>query len=269
VGDEAIFGPYHARRHTPVTGQGPTTTGRPSTRADRVPSLLVSEIFGPTIQGEGLGLGLPAVFLRLAGCPLSCSWCDTAYAWDWSKFDKTTNTRRVGSLDAWNEVRGLVGDSPTRTLVITGGEPASQASALLPVAQSARAAGWRVEMETSGSIYPGELMEWLTLVTVSPKLSSAGMNEKVRLNPAVLTPLSTWDSVVWKFVIDSPADLDEVDDVVTRLGLPPDRVMLMSQATTAAEVLDRTRWVTPAAIGRGYRVTTRLHVLLWGNEQGR
>ena len=51
-------------------------------------SLAVSEIFGPTLQGEGPSSGRRAMFLRLAGCNLSCSWCDTAYTWDWSRYDK-------------------------------------------------------------------------------------------------------------------------------------------------------------------------------------
>lgn len=240
---------------------------REPTAGDGTDVLLISEIFGPTIQGEGLGLGLPAVFLRVAGCPLRCTWCDTAYSWDWSKHDRASNTRTVTAGEAWAEVLGLAAGSQARTLVLTGGEPAAQGGALLPVATAAKKAGWRVEMETSGAVDPGPLVQQLNLITVSPKMSGAGMKEERRLKPAVITLLAKMDTVAWKFVIEDERDLVEADELVAAYGLR--NVSVMAQATTAHDVIERTRWLVPFAVQRGYRVTPRLHTILWGDERGR
>ena len=132
--------------------------------------LAVSEIFGPTIQGEGVSAGTPAMFLRVAGCPLSCSWCDTRYSWDWNQFDRTAETTRMTTTDVWLEIGARVAQDPVRSLVITGGEPGSQAAALADVARRARASGWRVEVETSGTVALDSLAEASDLITVSPKL---------------------------------------------------------------------------------------------------
>ena len=51
------------------------------------PTLVISEVFGPTVQGEGPTIGRRAAFVRLGRCNLDCSWCDTPYTWDWERYD--------------------------------------------------------------------------------------------------------------------------------------------------------------------------------------
>lgn len=68
-------------------------------------------------------------------------------------------------------------------------------------------------------------------------------------------------------MVESDFDLDEIDDLVGTYGLDP--VLLVAQATTRTESLERTRKLIPSAIARGYRVSPRLHILLWGDERGR
>jgi 7-cyano-7-deazaguanosine (preQ0) biosynthesis protein QueE len=238
-----------------------------SSGAGRASFLVVNEIFGPTVQGEGESLGLPAVFLRVAGCSLSCTWCDTPYSWDWTRHDRGQNATRMSSDEAWDRVIELARGTSTTTLVLTGGEPALQAKGLVPIAWVASRAGWRVEVETAGAVDLGELADAVDLVTVSPKMTSSGMDTETRLNLDVLRSLATRSNVAWKFVIDDARDLDEADDLVTDLGL--DEVILMPQATTAEAVLEKLRWLVPQAITRGHRVTPRLHTLVWGDERGR
>lgn len=229
--------------------------------------LLVNEIFGPTIQGEGLSLGRPAVFVRLAGCPLSCCWCDTPFSWDWMRFERSAEVTAMTSQAVWDQTRALASGTGASTLVLTGGEPASQSAGLLPVVESARAAGWWVEMETSGAVFPGPLTTLLDLITVSPKTSSSEVPRAQRLRPDVLAVLAQAPNTVWKFVIDSEADFDEVDNLVAQYRLEP--VLVMAQAATRSSSLERTAWLVPHAIARGYRVTPRLHTLLWDDERGR
>ena len=229
-------------------------------------ALWVNEVFGPTVQGEGLSTGVPAVFVRLAHCPLRCSWCDTPYSWDWSQFDRKAETHARDCADVWDEVAGMGGTS-VRTLVITGGEPAMQVNALAPLLSAARAAGWSTEMETSGVGGLGPVSELLDVVTVSPKLANSGMLAPRRLRPAVLVELAANPCVVWKFVVDNVSDLDEVDELVARYSMR--NVFVMPQATTPDQVLAGTAALVAPAVARGYRVSTRLHILLWGNQRGR
>ena len=72
----------------------------------------------------------------------------------------------------------------------------------------------------------------------------------------------------FKFVVDQPADVAEVDALVTTLSLAPDRVLLMPQALTADEVLTKSRWLVETCKGHGYGYSPRLHILLWGAKRG-
>jgi organic radical activating enzyme len=167
----------------------------------------------------------------------------------------------------WERALGMMAGTGVSTLVVTGGEPAAQSAGLQPLVELAKDAGWWVEMETSGSVRPGPLTGLLDLLTVSPKLSGSGVRRDLRIRPDVLVELAEAPNIVWKFVIDSESDLDELDELVARYGLGP--VFLMAQATTRAASLERTRWLLPHAVARGYRVTPRLHTLLWDDERGR
>lgn len=122
--------------------------------------LAVSEVFGPTVQGEGPSTGRPAVFLRLAGCNLACSWCDTPYTWDWTNYDKSkeVEVRPVASVfDEVNDRLRQLRGSETALLVVTGGEPLLQAEALSALFNKLCRRGSNpmdVEVETNGTCYP-------------------------------------------------------------------------------------------------------------------
>lgn len=243
-------------------------TGVQATAAGKRPaSLLISEIFGPTVQGEGVSLGRPSMFVRTAGCPLSCSWCDTPYSWDWKRFDRAEETSTWSPHQAWERILDLADGSGVSSIVLTGGEPASQARGLAELVKMAKAHEWWVEMETSGSVDPGPLLGLVDLITVSPKTAGAGMLEQHRIKPAVLRSMAVRSEVAFKFVIDSETDLIEADRLVAEYR--PARVLVMAQATSAAAMVDRTAWLVPHAIRRGWTVTPRLHVMLWGDERGR
>jgi organic radical activating enzyme len=116
---------------------------------------LVKEIFGPTLQGEGAHAGRPCVFLRFAVCNLACTWCDTDFRPDGAeRLDAGEIAGRLEALDVHR----------TRTVIVTGGEPALQWDA--PLAAALHARGFRVHMETNGTRALAAPVDWLT---VSPK----------------------------------------------------------------------------------------------------
>lgn len=226
----------------------------------------MSEIFGPTIQGEGASLGKPAVFARVAGCPLACAWCDTPYSWDWDRYDRATEATHMLPQQVWDQVLDLAGTTAVQRLVLTGGEPAVHRHGLSEVARLAKEADWNVEVETSGSMPVDPLADMCDVVTVSPKLRSSGIPRERRIVLPLLQALAGRDSTYWKFVIDGEDDLVELDELVAMLGLV--QVTVMPQADTDTALAAALRELVPAAVQRGYDVTTRLQVQLWGSRRG-
>ena len=223
------------------------------------------EIFR-SIQGEGVSAGTPSVFLRLATCNLSCSWCDTKYTWDWERYDRG---KEIVSLTA-AEVERRLDALECSHLVITGGEPLLQQRELGPLASSLKDRGWYVEVETNGTVAPvPQMAAAVSQWNVSPKTDNSGNPRDRREVPDTLGAFRDLEGAYFKFVIVGPGDVDEVRALVDRYGLPPDRVLLMPEGTAPEVVRERSKWVAEACVRHGFRFTTRLHILLWGDERGR
>ena len=228
------------------------------------PTLVVSEVFGPTFQGEGPTLGRRAAFVRLGRCNLDCAWCDTPYTWDWDRFDPAVELAErpvaaiVGELEAMGVDR----------VVVTGGEPLLQQRRLEPLLEAAAARGWAVEVETNGTLAPTPATVALVeRFNVSPKTSNSGVAAERAIVPDALAALVASGKAAFKFVATGTEDLDEIASVVAAHELSP--VYVMPEGTDAATVTDRGRALADAVGRRGWHLTTRLHVLLWGDERGR
>lgn len=229
--------------------------------------LKVSEIFGPTIQGEGPSLGKPASFLRLAICNLKCVWCDSKYTWDWTQFDRTFEIKQMST----DEV--LAGLSRHRSragfLVVTGGEPLLQKEKLLPILSVVRGIwDWRVEVETAGTVDPGDLTVFVDQFNVSPKLANSGNELAKRLVPEVLTRLCRERSSIFKFVVTSLKDLEEVGDIVSDMGIPSETVYIMPEGVDVHTLKLTSMRIANEVVRQGWNLTTRLHISLWGNRRG-
>ncbi len=232
-------------------------------------ALWVAEMFGPTVQGEGPSTGQHAMFIRLAGCHLSCSYCDTAYTWDANRYDLAAE-RHPATVD---ELLVWVKNAWTGLAVITGGEPLLQQQALIPLATALASDGYRIEVETSGTIAPlPALSEAVTAFNVSPKLSSSGLPEHRRIRPDALRALYGTGKAVWKFVATDLADLDEIRALEAAIDTTDgwvEPVWVMPEGVTAEVVLQRMRLLAQPVIDRGWNLSTRLHILLWGDARGR
>ncbi|MFI5497124.1 7-carboxy-7-deazaguanine synthase QueE [Actinoplanes sp. NPDC051859] len=226
--------------------------------------LLVAELFGPTVQGEGPSMGQRAVFVRLAGCHLSCTWCDTAFTWDAARYDLDAHRRRmpVAEVVAWVRARGAA------MVVLTGGEPLLQQAALVELAAPLYQAGVRVEVETSGTVVPRRrLLVSVTAFNVSPKLANSGIAATARIRPSALAALAASGKAVFKFVAVDRGDLAEIAELEQAHRLTP--IWVMPEGRTPEQVLHRCRELAEDVIARGWNLSTRLHVLLWGDQRGR
>jgi 7-cyano-7-deazaguanosine (preQ0) biosynthesis protein QueE len=224
--------------------------------------LVDSEVFGPTIQGEGSSAGRRCGFVRLGRCSLACSWCDSKYTWDWDHYDPAAELAERSPGEVLGQLDGMRVDM----VVVTGGEPLLQQRALAPLLEGIKARGWRVEVETSGTIV-SQLREGLVdQFNVSPKLANSGNAPDRRYRPDVLRSFAAAGNAIFKFVVAHDGELDEVAAIVDACDLAP--VWVMPEGTTANEVADRTAALAPAVVARGWNLTTRLHILVWGDRRG-
>lgn len=218
------------------------------------PRVRVLEIFA-SLQGEGNNLGRPAVFVRLAGCPIRCIYCDTKYSWDFNAGVEMGVEEIVAKALALSVVGHVV---------VTGGEPLIwQRRGLEELACALRALG-SVEVETSGAYPPTpELDRCVDFYDVSPKLSNAGV--KAPFSPFYASSPKAW----FKFVVSNADDVEEVERFVVAYGIPRGRVFLMPMAESPEEHGEALRRIWDAAVRGGFRVTPRLHIMAWGNARGK
>ena len=226
-------------------------------------TLVVSEVFGPTWQGEGPSLGRLTAFVRLGRCNLACTWCDTAYTWDWSRFDPATELEER-TVD---DVVAQLDEISAPMVVVSGGEPMLQQRAVIRLLEQIKERSWRTEVETAGTLAPTpELTAVVDQFNVSPKLANSGNERDRRYRPDVLRALQATGRAIFKFVVSEALDLDEIDEIVAACELAP--VYVMPEGTAADVVGERLRAIADPVLARGWNITTRLHIEIWGDRRG-
>jgi len=230
--------------------------------------ILVNEIFGPTMQGEGPSLGIPCAFLRVAACNLRCTWCDTYYTWDWHRVNKEDEVHPMEVDEVYRRL-GAVAPAKGNLLVVSGGEPMLQQARLAPLLKMIRETGLyhRIEIETAGTIQPtGEFLPLIDQFNVSPKLEHSGNEKRLRYRPEALDALMGTGKAVWQFVAQRPEDFPEMDELIRAHSLSP--VFIMPEGTDAETISAHAHAILPAVVERGWRMTPRLHIELWGTQRG-
>lgn len=231
-------------------------------------TLAVSEVFGPTFQGEGPSLGRRCSFVRLGGCNLHCVWCDTPYTWDWTGqngkvFDPRRELTKITTADVWAEVQR----QSTGMLVVTGGEPLLQQDGLAELLDRAKRAGWWVEVETAGSVEPSSAVVGLVDgFNVSLKLANSGNDLKERQSELAISALQLSGKANWKFVVTKLEDLEEIQVLADAFDLHP--IWVMPEGIDAETISARMETLADAVLERGWNLTTRLQILIWGNRRG-
>lgn len=236
----------------------------------------VLEIFGPTIQGEGMVIGQKTMFVRTAGCDYHCSWCDSAFTWDGSSKEQI---RLLSARDIWEELVSLGGNRFSH-VTLSGGNPA-----LLPqLAELVRLLhqqGMEVAVETQGSRWQ-DWLEEIDQVTLSPKPPSSGMETNWPVLDEIVRRLSGRPaplSLSLKVVVFDEADLIYAESVHQRypqinlylqVGNPDVRRMDVSHH--AADLLQRYQWLIDRVMTmssmNNVRILPQLHALVWGNKRG-
>jgi 7-carboxy-7-deazaguanine synthase len=224
----------------------------------------IAELFY-SIQGEGMLIGAPSVFVRTSGCNLRCHWCDTPYT-SWAPEGEET------SLDAIVE---FVGKHSTGYVVVTGGEPMI-APEIVPLTRVLRSLGQHITIETAGTVFAPVDCD---LMSISPKLANstplerdggrwAAQHDRLRIQPEVLRRLMAAYAHQLKFVVVDPADLDEIRSLLAQLEADRSRVVLMPEGVDANTLGERTGWLTEVCKAEGFRFSPRLHIELYGNRRG-
>lgn len=231
--------------------------------------VLVSEVFGPTFQGEGPSAGRRAGFIRLGGCNLTCAWCDTPYTWDWQgKNGKAYDAAHELMPVHLSELLAQVREWQVPLVVITGGEPLLRRPAIVDLVQRLTL-NHDVEIETNGTLPPPVVHSRLHY-NVSPKLAGSGVHEHKRLLWGVLEQFKVLhpNMVCFKFVCTGPDDLFEVDRIVSRLGIDPGQVWIMPEGRTTNGIAAKARELAPLVLARHYNLTLRMQVALWHDQRG-
>ncbi|WP_411502272.1 7-carboxy-7-deazaguanine synthase QueE [Brevibacillus centrosporus] len=238
----------------------------------RIPLL---EIFGPTIQGEGMVIGQKTMFVRTAGCDYRCSWCDSAFTWDGSAKDEI---KQMTAEEIWEELYRLGGDCFSH-VTISGGNPALLASigGLVELLQSR---GIRSAVETQGSKW----QDWLAQiddVTLSPKPPSSGMQTDFDVLDQVVANLleKSRSGVSLKVVIFDERDFEYARGIHRRYPsipfyLQPGNADLVEANTEElrTKLLETFEWLINLAMAapdlNDVKVLPQLHALVWGNKRG-
>jgi 7-carboxy-7-deazaguanine synthase len=231
-------------------------------------TVVVSEQFGPTLQGEGPFAGRAVQFLRLMGCNLSCTWCDTPYTWDGSRYD----LRAEGMAKTGHDIVAEL--IPNIPLVVSGGEPLlhQDNKGLMYVLRCAPQLGIQVHVETNGTIAPNPLFDrFVFAYSVSPKLDHAGPhrgNQNPALDPQWPDLAKRNPLCALKAVVRDDIDVARVVVWADQLGWPRAQVWVMPLGVETSALLENWSAIAAAAAGAKINATQRLHILAWGDKKG-
>lgn len=236
----------------------------------------VLEIFGPTIQGEGMVVGRKTMFVRTAGCDYSCAWCDSAFTWDGSAKEEIRQMTSEEIIKELKEKGGNYFDHVT----ISGGNPALLKD-LGELIDSLHQAEIEVAIETQGSRY----QDWFLKVddlTISPKPPSSKMKTNWSVLDNIIEQMSEnhhLEHTSLKIVIFNEEDLEYAIEVHERypkvalfLQVGNDELAEEESEHLASYLLQRYEWLIEKVMANArlnhVRVLPQVHALVWGNKRG-
>jgi 7-carboxy-7-deazaguanine synthase len=209
--------------------------------------LRITEIFH-SLQGESRPAGCPTAFIRLTGCPLRCTYCDTEYAFH--------GGRQIGIAEILRRVEGF----GTRLVCVTGGEPLAQPNCLNLLEQLCERE-YRVSLETSGALDISGVDQRVTIV-MDIKTPASGESQRNRWQN--LEVLKAEDQL--KFVIGDRGDYEWTKQVVTERELSHRFSVLLSPAWGLGIDRELAEWILQDRLAVRFQI--QLHKILWGDAPG-
>ena len=230
----------------------------------------VMEIFGPTIQGEGMVIGQKTMFVRTGGCDYSCSWCDSKFTWDGT--GKSTAMKADEIISSLKEIGG----EAFSHITISGGNPALH-KGIGTLINQCHEQGWKVAIETQGSFWQDWLLD-IDDVTISPKPPSSLMKTDFNKLDLLMQNLKN-SNVSLKVVIFDEEDFGYAEMIHTRYPNVPfflqvgnDDVLTIDDQALVSILLKRFEWLIDrsmkSTIMNDAKVLPQLHALIWGNKRG-
>jgi len=210
----------------------------------------ISEIFF-SLQGEGLEIGLPTVFVRLFACDLRCKWCDTMYAVEGRDFRDKSIAEVIKEIEKHE----------CKRVCITGGEPLIQIKEVEELANHLIGQDYTILLETSGHKMPPPIL-WTENSTISMdcKCPSSAMQDRMDFD--LFIKLRAKDQL--KFVIQDEVDYEYAKEILSKHNI---RANIIFQPTDGAEL----GWITKKVIDdklEFIRVLPQLHKIIWGDKRG-
>ncbi|MBP7843965.1 MAG: radical SAM protein [Proteobacteria bacterium] len=209
-------------------------------------NLLINEIFY-SIQGESSQAGRPSVFVRLSGCPLRCTWCDTAYAFN------------EGQKKSFSEILNEIKKYPTRLVEVTGGEPLAQKNSI-EFLRFLEDEAFEIMLETSGA-YSIQNVPKSVKIIMDLKAPASGESHR-----------NLWDNMAWlkagideiKFVVQNKEDFDFALNIEKERNLTASFVTLISPVFGKIDYKELAQWILES--GRPFRMQIQMHKFIWSPE---
>ncbi|WP_079509162.1 7-carboxy-7-deazaguanine synthase QueE [Mesobacillus jeotgali] len=236
----------------------------------------VMEIFGPTIQGEGMVVGQKTMFVRTAGCDYSCAWCDSAFTWDGSGKDLI---RQMDAEEIWNELLAL-GGVGFSYVTISGGNPAllKNLSCFVELLMENKI---NICLETQGSKWQDWFLD-INVLTLSPKPPSSGMITDFDVLDDIvdrLTEKSSNQNASLKIVVFDDHDYEYAKIIHKRypelpffLQVGNGDIGTQDGDKLTSSLVGKYEWLINKVMGdmemKNVRVLPQLHVYIWGNKRG-
>lgn len=236
----------------------------------------VMEIFGPTIQGEGMVIGQKTMFVRTAGCDYSCSWCDSAFTWDGSGKDLI---RQMDAEEIWQELKSIGGDGFS-FVTISGGNPAllKNLDSLIDLLKENNI---KVALETQGSKWQDWFLK-IDELTISPKPPSSGMETDFDALDRIMNQLkkvNTVQNTSLKVVVFNHQDYDYAKKVHQRypeisffLQAGNEDLKTTENGQLISQLLQKYEWLINKSMSdhelKNVKVLPQLHTYIWGNKRG-
>lgn len=251
----------------------------------------IMEVFGPTIQGEGMVVGQKTTFIRTGGCDYQCAWCDSKFTWDGSQ--KAT---MMEPQEVFDKVLEVIGDKGCSHITISGGNPALISYPMAEFIRLAHFRGFKVGLETQGSKWQDWFYD-IDDLTLSPKPPSSHMKTNFEvLDTIVARLLHRHVNFSLKIVIFDDLDLEYAKTVFRRYmlfdpnqpyldqafagGMPTDIQKFLSVGNSdpleggdiSGRLLEKLGWLFDTVINdpelNDVKPLPQLHTLVWANKRG-